>query len=120
MAYRPATKKQRVYFHALTGDWPPNRASSQEVSRLIDKAKRGEIEKRIPVLRVAGQSIWSPGWADHLKVKFVADLDYRPCLGPFATFEEARQAAEAYVMARPEGAVVLELAPDAVRQIYVD
>jgi hypothetical protein len=117
--FKPATKKQQGYFKSLTGEWLPRGTSSSRASQLIDKAKRGEIAKKVPVLRVAGQSIWSPGWVDHNVVKYVADLDYRPCLGPFATFAEAEQAARAYIANRSEE-ITLELAHDAVRQVYVD
>jgi hypothetical protein len=115
--FKPATKKQQGYFKSLTGEWLPRGTSMQTASRMIDKAKRGEIEKKIPVLRVYGSRLWSPTHRDHGVVSYVVDQDHRPCLGPFATFEQAQARAEAYGAAN---GFTVELAPDTVRELYVD
>jgi hypothetical protein len=117
--FKPATKKQQGFYKSLTGEWLPRGTSSSRASQLIDKAKRGEITKKVPVLRVKGQSIWSPGWVDHNVVKYVVDRDYAPLLGPFATFAEAQAEAEAYV-ARSGEQLEIVLEPHTVRQVCVD
>ena len=89
MATYAATAKQRSYYKSLTGEWPPFGASKSTVSRLIDKALKGEIKKRVPVIEVKGFAI--DAWYNdmHGEKKFGWSVDYRCEVSNFETFDEA-------------------------------